>query len=334
MRVLELFAGIGGLAAAWPEAAIVAAIDISQPARTIYEHNFPHVYLTREIESLALGELAELQCDCWWLSPPCQPYTRKGQRRDLADSRAKGFQRILSAIDELRPPRVALENVAGFSDSRGMERLTAVLEKHGYNYAWRELCPTEMGWPNYRARCYLLASHEPLIPWQPLPTFEVNLGEVVRSTCGNASLIVPEEIFDRYGQAMHRVDVHDAGAVTACFCSGYGKSILKAGSYLQEQGRIRRFSPSEILDILGFPPSFELPGIACSPSEPKNPCDSIRFATSDRELKVQWKLVGNSLSLPAVRYVLRHLPGGPALNLPWTEKYLVGPTRFEPEKIA
>ena len=49
-------------------------------------------------------------------------------------------------------------------------------------------------------------------------------------------------------------------------------------------GRLRRFSPGEVLRLLGFPASFELP--------PDLPRDAA------------WRLVGNSLSLPPVSAVL------------------------------
>ena len=75
---------------------------------------------------------------------------------------------------------------------------------------------------------------------------------------------------------------------SACFGSSYGVVSSGAGSYLElAEGRYRRFSPREILRLLGFPERFHL-----------DPTVS---------LKKQWKLVGNSLSLPVVRYVLNHV---------------------------
>ena len=52
-------------------------------------------------------------------------------------------------------------------------------------------------------------------------------------------------------------------------------------------GRVRRFSPQEILRLHGFPDGFELaPGL-----------DRVK----------QYKLVGNSLSVPVVRVLLNAL---------------------------
>ena len=47
---------------------------------------------------------------------------------------------------------------------------------------------------------------------------------------------------------------------TACFGSSYGRSLLNSGSYLQlPAGGYRRFSPREVANLLGFPPSFKVP---------------------------------------------------------------------------
>ena len=77
-------------------------------------------------------------------------------------------------------------------------------------------------------------------------------------------------------------------SVTACFTSAYGRSPVRSGSYLATAAGIRRFSPAEILRLLGFPADYELP--------------------PEMTLRNAWRLVGNSLSVPAVRTVLAAIP--------------------------
>jgi hypothetical protein len=102
------------------------------------------------------------------------------------------------------------------------------------------------------------------------------------------SLRVDPGLVRRYRHAMDIVDPEDPAAVTACFTSAYGHSPVRSGSYLQTPSGLRRFSPAEILRLLGFPATFTLP--------PKLP------------LAAAWRLVGNSLSIPAVRHVLSAIP--------------------------
>jgi len=106
---------------------------------------------------------------------------------------------------------------------------------------------------------------------------------------GTASeLRLDPRLADRYRHALDVVDPTDPKAVAACFTSAYGRSPVRSGSYLPaEGGGLRRFSPSEILRLLGFPEGFSLP--------PEMPPERA------------WPLVGNSLSVPAVRYVLSTL---------------------------
>lgn len=288
-QVLELFAGIGGLAAAWPEATIATAIDIDRSAQRVYHQNFSHPYRVAEIESLKPGELRDYSAECWWMSPPCQPFTRRGLGRDLADHRCRALARLVVLLAECRPAEVALENVVGFEGSQAHRLLLDQLRDLGYHSLSRRLCPTEMGWPNRRPRFYLLASREPLPSWRALPQLACKLDELIDGTLAPDSLqaaqyALPEPLLQRYFNALDRVDVDSS--TTACFASSYGKSTVRAGSYLRCGNGYRRFSPREVARLLGFSNSFRLDDLA------------------DR---AAWKLLGNSLSLPSVRYVLSHL---------------------------
>ncbi len=288
LRIIELFAGIGGLAAAWPEAKVLAAIDINQLAQRVYQQNFSHRYYVQEIESLSIETLLGYSAECWWMSPPCQPFTRRGSLRDLADPRCRAFAHIVSALQHCRPAKLGLENVIGFENSQAHRLLIAQLETLGYHTRSCELCPSHMGWPNRRPRFYLLASQQPLPDWRVLPQWTCSLAslvdpELVPNSARVAELLLPATDLQQYFDALDRANL--SSSFTACFAGSYGKTILQAGSYLQCGDGFRRFSPREVARLLGFGDDFRLDGL------------SHRSA---------WKLLGNSLSLPCVRYVLSH----------------------------
>lgn len=292
-KVLELFAGIGGLAAAWRAAKVVAAIDINHLARQTYQRNYSHPYLIREIESISDAEFASWGANFWWLSPPCQPYSRRGQRRDTADPRARPLLRMIDAIEAYRPTAIGLENVVGFGTSSSHELLRQRLVDCGYNLATLELCPSQMGWPNRRPRFYLLASQHPLVRWQPLPVYDVRLQDFLlpeaSAELSSDGLWLERELLARLSGAIDRVDPERPDAVAACFAGSYGKTFLHAGSYVLVGDRYRRFSPREVARLMGFADSFQL-----------GPLGN----------RAAWKLLGNSLSIPAVRYILSHLRHG------------------------
>jgi hypothetical protein len=286
-------------------AEIVAAVDVDRRALTVYAANFPHPTVPRNLDRVTAGELAAFAADLWTLSPPCQPYTRRGSRRDLDDPRAASLVALLAALAALaddpaaRPSYLFLENVPGFATSRAHVLLTGTLERAGYT--WREtlLCPSDLGWPNRRNRFYLLAAHrdaEPLRPEAPVEAVygEVSVADLVDpARHGDPALAVDPDLARRYAGALDVVrpsSTDPADAVTACFTSAYGRSPVRSGSYLAlENGRLRRFHPREVLALLGFPPTCRLP--------------------TDLSLRNGWHLAGNSLSLPAVRWVLGAVPG-------------------------
>jgi len=285
VRVLELFCGIGGVSAAIAEssATVVGAIDISEPATKVFAANFPHPVQVLTIESLSPADLASYRADLWWLSPPCQPYTQRGKGHDIEDPRAASLLHLIGCLPMVRPARLALENVPGFAASRAHAHLKKTLIKAGYEVVEAHLCPSALGLPNRRGRFYLLASREGIGPITETRSPRAPLASFLDPE-PDPALAVDSDLVDRYEGALDIVDADDPEALTSCFTSAYGRSPVRSGSYLRTTEGLRRFSPGEILRLLGFPATFELPD------------------TVDRELG--WRLVGNSVSLPPVRAVL------------------------------
>jgi site-specific DNA-cytosine methylase len=287
LRVLEFYCGIGGFSAAIPSNWEVAgAIDQNQLALEVYRNNFPHRTFSWNIVGLSADRLTPFAADFWWMSPPCTPFTVRGPRADVDDPRCESFLHLLDLIAEMKPKGIALENVPGFVGSRAQQRLFSTLGAAGYT--WREvlLCPTRWGIPNRRRRYYLLASQEPLGAFRAPSVAASTVKDHLRAPSDD-SLFIPEEVVERYEGALHLIDRDDPAAVTNCFTSAYGRSWVRSGSYLLEAGRVRRFAPQEIQSLLGFPDGFSFP-------------DAIGGEKG-------WALVGNSLSVPAVRSILTAL---------------------------
>ncbi|TWJ18717.1 DNA cytosine methyltransferase [Geobacter argillaceus] len=299
VRALELFCGIGGFAAAvagW-NVQVVGALDQSAEALAVYRRNFPtHPAHQLDLERVSAWELTNFSADLWWLSPPCQPYCERGVRRDLADHRARSLVRILELLgripDDRLPRHLALENVAGFVGSQAHDRLTRLLSERGYSLLERQICPTGLGVPSRRPRYYLAASRGPLPAPEPSsPEQGRGLGEYLDPLPGEAmppELRLADGIIARFGKGLRILDPSDPSAYTTCFTAGYGRSIVNAGSYLRHDGTVRRFTPGEIARLLHFPAGFSFPATL--------------------SLRKQWHLVGNSLSITAVREVLRAFP--------------------------
>lgn len=301
VRVLELFCGLGGVATALGDASaagaarVVAAIDVDRRALAVYAAHHRGPTVARTLDSVRAADLAACAADLWTMSPPCQPFTRRGRGRDLDDARTRGFVAVLAAFESVRPPWLFLENVPGFAGSEAHRRLTETLTAAGYRRHERLLCASELGMPNRRRRYYLVAGREdeplaePAIP--PEPPSRRPLADFLDREPA-PELQVPAELVRRYRHALDVVDPEDPEAITACFTSAYGRSPVRSGSYVVVRRgplpTLRRFSPAEVLRLLGFPSTYRLP--------------------ADLPLAAGWHLAGNSLSLPAVRAVLAAIP--------------------------
>jgi DNA (cytosine-5)-methyltransferase 1 len=299
--MVELFCGIGGArVAASGMYQPTHAFDQNDSALSVYRLNAQDheaKVSSKNIEQLAHSDFRALPPASagalWWLSPPCQPYTVQGVRKDLDDPRAKSFRHLLENLSVNPPHDIALENVVGFKFSRARLLLLKTLREQGYQYDERVICPTELGFPSRRPRYYLAASrsHQPRIdpgPAQPrsLESF------LLPPTLVSEDLWLAPAAVDKYRRTLPMIAtdrVGDPDVHTLCFTSGYGRAFSRSGSYLWDPSsdRVRRFSPLEVANLLGFPKSFRFPPVTTNVQK--------------------WRLVGNSLSVPAVKRVLLSL---------------------------
>ncbi|XP_058810072.1 tRNA (cytosine(38)-C(5))-methyltransferase [Phymastichus coffea] len=163
MRVLELFSGIGGmhygLQESTVDSTVVMSIDINTIANKVYQYNFPGTKnISRNIESLTKEEIEKLNINCILMSPPCQPFTRVGLRKDSCDKRCLALLHILKLIPEIQNLQyILLENVKGFEKSRARDEVVDCLKKADFNYKEFILSPCQFGIPNSRHRYYLMA---------------------------------------------------------------------------------------------------------------------------------------------------------------------------------
>ncbi|WP_068141780.1 DNA cytosine methyltransferase [Roseimaritima ulvae] len=307
MQILELFSGIGGVAEAVRQSPqlgrIHQAVDIDQQCARVYAHNFGDSPVVATIESPHSWQtnIDWRSADAWWLSPPCQPYCRRG-RQAADDPRRAAFQqvmRVLQSAGDAVPQRIAMENVPEFRGSDDHQQWLRLLNELGYRVTEQCLCPSAWQRPNRRLRYYVTAWRSDIceqppppvtpspgsLPVDPLSTYldaEVDDNLWIDDTQPGAFATALQ------AGALHIVDADDEQACTACFTGGYGKSIKQAGSYLRVGGRLRRFSPNEIQRLLGF--------------------DAHAFTwPDDIPLRRRWKMLGNSLALPVVRDVLASL---------------------------
>lgn len=124
---LEFYSGIGGFHCAFKKALqeiyenefigkIVGAFDINNLANQVYKHNFQIDVNNTNIENLTKEKIDKYHANMWWISPPCQPYTRQGLQKGNQDKRSTSFLCLINLIKQLKnqPQYILIENVKDF----------------------------------------------------------------------------------------------------------------------------------------------------------------------------------------------------------------------------
>ncbi len=301
IRALEFYSGIGAFSqAAKPYGIeVVEAFDQSQWANQVYQLNNRHKPSSRNLDSISIKDIPE--ADLWWLSPPCTPYSRRGEQKDMSDPRAKSFLHLIEFMVLKKPATILIENVEGFLHSKMYDHLCQTLQSNGYRVDSIKLCPTMFAVPMLRPRIFivarlfdedarLLVTSLRSIAAPPQPASVRTLSNFIDYGLNEATaahLLLSEADAEKYEPVINVVnlkDVSDAEQYVICFTSGYYRCRKASGSLLRlESGRLRFFSPEEILALLGFPSDFSL---------------------SDLALPICYRLVGNSVDVRAIDYLL------------------------------
>nr|CAD7407720.1 unnamed protein product [Timema poppensis] len=144
---------------------VVAAADINTLANHVYRHNFPGTRLIqRNIQSLTVQEVDDMTVEMIVMSPPCQPFTRVGLKKDVSDVRTCSLLHVLALLPDLKDSfrYLLVENVRGFESSQARDHLVSTLDSIDFSYQEFMLSPSQFSIPNTRHRYYLVAKRRPL----------------------------------------------------------------------------------------------------------------------------------------------------------------------------
>ena len=183
-RVLDLFAGCGGLSLGFQAAgfAVQAAVEFDPDAARSHGMNFhdgdPEHSKARDItatrpedlaDDLKLGPVAE-SVDVIVGGPPCQAFARVGRPklREIDehpqafrhDPRARLYQEYLRYVTAFQPLAVLMENVPDVLNHGGQniaEEICEVLGQKGYVCGYTLLNAAFYGVPQMRERMFLIA---------------------------------------------------------------------------------------------------------------------------------------------------------------------------------
>ena len=150
MRVIDLFAGCGGMSLGFENAGfdIIAAFDNWDAAIKIYESNFSHPIYKKDLsKDDIIQQLSDMRPDVIMGGPPCQDYSIAGKRE--LGNRANLTIRFGEIVIAVKPMWVVFENVYNIERFSTVTTLKQMLVDAGYGITTRVLDASRCGAVSY-----------------------------------------------------------------------------------------------------------------------------------------------------------------------------------------
>ncbi|MCK5044776.1 DNA repair protein RadC [Candidatus Parcubacteria bacterium] len=276
VRIIDLFAGIGGFHQAFHEsgAKCVFASEWDKPARETYFHNFykfsPELFksgnFVGDITKVNPREIPDFDVLCAGF--PCQPFSQAGFKKGFNETRGTLFFDIVKIIDTKKPAAFFLENVRHLfkhDDGRTFETIKKVIEEDlGYSFSYKIVKASDHGLPQNRPRLFMIGFKDKNIKFEfpdPVP-LKYTLSDVFGGKCEK-----------------------DIGFTLRV--GGRGSKIddrRNWDSYIVD-GQVKRLTSKEGLKMQGFPKAFKFP---------------VSEAQAMKQL-------GNSVAVPAIKAVAEEI---------------------------
>lgn len=167
-RVIDLFAGVGGIRLGFTQAAkefgyeteCVFSSEIDDWACKTYRKNW---YMDNHDPKCDITKVDEKQIpdfDVLLAGFPCQAFSIAGKRGGFNDTRGTLFFDVARIIKEKRPKAFLLENVKGLTNHRSGKTLEVIIntlkEDLGYTVFYKVLNAKEYGLAQMRERIYIV----------------------------------------------------------------------------------------------------------------------------------------------------------------------------------
>lgn len=141
-RVVELFAGAGGLALGLEHAGLQSAmlVEIEKNAVATLRHNRPDWHVIGD--DIAKVDFTKVEADILTGGFPCQAFSFAGKRLGFEDTRGTLFFEYARAIKEINPKVIVGENVRGLEkhdEGRTLSTMLNILDDLGYCVEYRIL---------------------------------------------------------------------------------------------------------------------------------------------------------------------------------------------------
>lgn len=162
-KVIELFAGAGGLALGMEMAGLKkeALIEIDKDSVATLRHNRPNWNIIHE--DISNVDFKGMEADIISGGFPCQPFSFAGKKLGFEDTRGTMFFEFARSIKEVNPKIVLAENVEGLlrhDKGRTLKTILGVLEDLGYDVKYKVVNAINHGVAQKRKRLIIIGTKD------------------------------------------------------------------------------------------------------------------------------------------------------------------------------
>ena len=164
MKVLDLFAGIGGFTIGLERAGFetVAFCEIDLYAKKVLKKNWPGVPIYDDVRTITAERLASdgIRVDVITGGFPCQDISVAGKQAGIEGERSGLWSECARLIRELQPRYAIFENVTNLlNGERGawFKRVLWDISALGYDAEWHCIPASELGAHHHRDRVWIVA---------------------------------------------------------------------------------------------------------------------------------------------------------------------------------
>ncbi len=176
LKIVDLFAGVGGLSYGFQEANynVTVANEIDTDIAHAYSKNHKDTRMINEdITKLDVDTIFKeyrSKIDVVIGGPPCQGFSQKGSRKTINDERNFLFRYYFKVVEYLRPKYFLMENVPNLITTENglfIKEIENIFNKNGYQITYNVLNAADFGVPQYRRRAFILGKHNAAPPELP-----------------------------------------------------------------------------------------------------------------------------------------------------------------------
>lgn len=284
-KVASFFAGVGGIDIGFERAGfdLCWANEIDTNASTTYSLNFSSPLRTGDINKIDASEIPDFEVMVGGF--PCQAFSVAGYRKGFKDERGNLFFELERIFKAKSPSIVFLENVKNLvTHDKGntFKVILQHLQEAGYHVKYQVLNASEYGnIPQNRERIYIVGFKDPRVAEafsfpEKIP-LETPLSELIDfSSEMDESLYYRKEkcaFYDEleknittqstlYQWRRHYVRENKSG-LCPTLTANMGTGGHNVPLILSDHG-IRKLSPRECFNLMGFPSDYKLPDLSKS----------------------------------------------------------------------